>query len=87
MENLKQTLKEQIIAQLNLKHLTPNDIGDDTPLFGEGDGLNLDSIDALEMIVLLQQQYGLKLADASEGPKVFFSINTMVEYISAHKKD
>ena len=56
MENLKQTLKEQIIAQLNLKHLTPNDISDETPLFGEGEGLNLDSIDALEMIVLLQQQ-------------------------------
>lgn len=75
-------LKVQIIAQLNLQDLTPDDIGDDQPLFVEG--LGLDSIDALELIVLLQQQYKVKLTNAEEGPKVFRSVRTMAEYITAH---
>lgn len=76
-------LKAQIIQQLNLKHLKPEDIGDDQPLFVEG--LGLDSIDALELIVLLQQEYNIKLANADEGPKVFRSVRTMAEYITANK--
>ena len=68
-------LKEQIIAQLNLKDLKPQDIGDDQPLFVEG--LGLDSIDALELIVLLQQEYGIKLSNAEEGPKVYQSVRTI----------
>lgn len=76
-------LKVQIIAQLNLQDLTPDDIGDDQPLFVEG--LGLDSIDALELIVLLQQQYKVKLTNAEEGPKVFRSVRTMAEYITAHQ--
>lgn len=76
-------LKVQIIAQLNLQDLTPEDIGDDQALFVEG--LGLDSIDALELIVLLQQQYKIKLSNAEEGPKVFRSVRTMAEYITAHQ--
>lgn len=76
-------LKEQIIAQLNLKDLKPQDIGDDQPLFVEG--LGLDSIDALELIVLLQQEYGIKLSNAEEGPKVFQSVRTIAEYITAQR--
>ena len=76
-------LKAQIIAQLNLNDLKPEDIGDDQPLFV--DGLGLDSIDALELIVLLQQHYGIKLANAEEGPKVFKSVRTMAEYITARR--
>lgn len=76
-------LKKQIITQLNLKNLKPEDIGDDQPLFVEG--LGLDSIDALELIVLLQQEYGIKLSNAEEGPKVFYSVRTISEYITAHR--
>ena len=83
MEELAQNLKKQIIEVLNLNHLKPEDIVSDQPLFG--DGLGLDSIDALELIVLLQQQYGIRLADPAEGPKIFKSVNSMAEYIQANK--
>lgn len=83
MDKLMHDLKVQIIAQLNLQDLTPEDIGDDQPLFVEG--LGLDSIDALELIVLLQQQYKIKLTSAEEGPKVFRSVRTMAEYITANQ--
>ncbi|HTQ66853.1 MAG TPA: phosphopantetheine-binding protein [Puia sp.] len=83
MDKLMADLKRQIIAQLNLKDLKPEDIGDDEPLFVEG--LGLDSIDALELIVLLQQEYNIKLSSADEGPKVFYSVKTMAEYITAHQ--
>jgi acyl carrier protein len=84
MEELTLNLKKQIIEALNLKHLKPEDIVNDQPLFG--DGLGLDSIDALELIVLLQQHYNIKLVDPQEGPKIFKSVNSIVEYIQAHKK-
>ncbi len=84
MEALTTTLKKQIVEQLNLQHIKPEDIGDDQPLFVEG--LGLDSIDALELIVLLQQKYGIKLADSSEGPKIFHTVKTMADYITAHQK-
>ena len=83
MEQLIADLKKQIIEALNLKHLKPEDIGDDQPLFVEG--LGLDSIDALELIVLLQQQYRIKVADPQEGPKIFRSVKTIAEYIKAHQ--
>lgn len=76
-------LKAQIIAQLNLQDIKPEDIGDDQPLFV--DGLGLDSIDALELIVLLQQNYNIKLSNAEDGPRVFKSVRTMAEYITAHQ--
>jgi acyl carrier protein len=84
MEELTLNLKKQIIEALNLKHLKPEDIINDQPLFG--DGLGLDSIDALELIVLLQQHYNIKLVDPQEGPKIFKSVNSIVEYIQAHKQ-
>lgn len=76
-------LKQQIIDQLNLKDLKPADIGDDQPLFVEG--LGLDSIDALELIVLLQQHYQIKLASAEEGQSIFRSVRTMAQYITEYK--
>ena len=76
-------LKSQIVEQLNLQHVKPEEIGDDQPLFVEG--LGLDSIDALELIVLLQQQYNIRLNNAEDGPKVFRSVRTMAEYITAHQ--
>ena len=83
MDKLMSDLKKQIIVQLNLKDLKPEDIGDDQPLFVEG--LGLDSIDALELIVLLQQEYKIKLSNADDGPKVFQSVRTMAQYITAHQ--
>ena len=83
MDKLMSDLKTQIIAQLNLQDTKPEDIGDDQPLFVEG--LGLDSIDALELIVLLQQQYKIKLSNAEDGPKVFRTVRTMAEYITAHQ--
>ena len=75
-------LKVQIIERLNLKDLKPENIGNDQPLFVEGIGL--DSIDALELIVLLQQEYNIKLSNAEDGPRVFHSVKTMAEYITAN---
>lgn len=72
MDKLISDLKTQIIAQLNLQDTKPEDIGDDQPLFVEG--LGLDSIDALELIVLLQQNYKIKLSNAEDGPKVFKTV-------------
>jgi acyl carrier protein len=83
MEQLMAELKKQIIEALNLKHLTPADIGDEQPLFGEG--LGLDSIDALELIVLLQQKHSVKLGNPQDGPKIFYSVKTMAEYIKANQ--
>ncbi len=83
MVQLIADLKRQIIEALNLKHLRPEDIGDDQPLFVEG--LGLDSIDALELIVLLQQKYQVKIENPQEGPKIFRSVKTIAEYITAHK--
>ena len=83
MEELITKLKNQIIEALNLKHLKPEDIGDDQPLFVEG--LGLDSIDALELIVLLQQQYNIKLSDPKDGPKIFKSVKSIAEYIQKHQ--
>jgi acyl carrier protein len=82
MDKLMEKLKVQIIERLNLKDLKPENIGNDQPLFVEGIGL--DSIDALELIVLLQQEYNIKLSNAEDGPRVFHSVKTMAEYITAN---
>lgn len=76
-------LKKQIIEALNLKHLKPEDIGDDQPLFV--DGIGLDSIDALELIVLLRQHYNIQISDPQEGPKIFRSVKSIAEYIKTHQ--
>lgn len=83
MENLKETLKQQIIEALSLEDMTPADIADDIALFG--DGLGLDSIDALELIVLMERNYGIKLKDPAEGREILKSVNTMAAYIAAHR--
>lgn len=85
MADLVEKLKVEIIEALNLEDLEPGDIDKDSPLFG--DGLGLDSIDALEMIVLLEKNYGIKLQDPKEGKKVFYSVQTMADYIILHQKN
>ena len=67
MNELVKELKDEIIEALNLEEMTADDIDENEPLFGEG--LGLDSIDALELIVLLEKKYGIKLADPAEGKK------------------
>ena len=76
-------LKEAIIAALNLEGLTPEDIDDNAPLFGD-QGLGLDSIDVLELIVLMEKKYGVKVINPIEGKHIFGSVATMAEYISKH---
>ncbi|MBU2974573.1 phosphopantetheine-binding protein [Zobellia sp. B3R18] len=83
MSELKQELKKKIIEQLNLEDVSVDEIANDDPLFGEG--LGLDSIDALELIVMLDKDYGIRLADPKEGRKIFESINTMAAYIAANR--
>ncbi len=79
MQDLKHELKKQIIEELNLQDIKPEDIEDDAPLFG--DGLGLDSIDALELVVLMEKYYDVKILDETVGKKVLASINSMVQYI------
>ena len=80
---LKEKLKSQIILFLNLTDLTPADISDDEPLFG--DGLGLDSIDSLELIVLLKREYGINIQDPKVGRKVLTDINSMADYIEQNR--
>mgnify|MGYP000341653786 FL=1 len=84
MDELIKKLKEDIIEQLNLEDLTVEDIGDDELLFGENIGL--DSIDALELIVLLEKNYNIKIENPEVGKKVFNSVKTIAEFISESKK-
>ena len=83
MEKLIFELKEKIIDALNLEEMTPDDIDAEEPLFGEG--LGLDSIDALELIVLLERNYGVKLANPAEGKAIFKNIRTIAEFVSANR--
>ena len=83
MEELIGKLKTQIIEQLNMEDITVEDIGDDEQLFGEDIGL--DSIDALELIVLLEKEYGIKIEDPNEGRAIFGSVRTIAEYITKHQ--
>jgi acyl carrier protein len=80
---LKQQVKEQIIKFLNLTTLKPEDIKDDEPLFGKG--LGLDSIDSIELIVMLSREYGVNIQDPKEGRKVLVDVNTMVDYIEKNR--
>ena len=84
MDELTAQLKKQIIEVLNLEDMTPEDIDTNTPLFG--DGLGLDSIDALELIVLLEREYGIKLSNPAEGKAIFSSVATIADYVSKNRK-
>ena len=85
MEELINTLKTQIIEALNLQDLSVEEFDNEAPLFGD-DGIGLDSIDALELIVLLEKNYGIRLANAAEGKEVFKSVKAMAEYVAANRK-
>jgi len=78
-EELILRLKKLIIERLKLEEVTPEDIGNNDPLFGEG--LGLDSIDALELVLGLEKEYGVIIPDAEVGQKVFQSVKTIAHYV------
>lgn len=83
MVELIKELKEEIIEVLNLEDMTVDDIDENDALFGEG--LGLDSIDALELIVMLEKKYGIKLANPAAGKEIFKSVATIADYISKNR--
>lgn len=84
MEQIVKELKEHLVRELNLEDINPEDIETDAPLFG--DGLGLDSIDALEIILILEKNYGVKLTNSAEAKPVFYSVKTLAEYIVKNRK-
>ena len=86
MDELILELKQEIIKVLNLEEMAPEEIDADAPLFGDGsDGLGLDSIDALELIVMLEKKYGIKLANPAEGKAIFKSVASIAAYVAEHR--
>jgi len=83
MEELKQEIKKQIVESLNLD-MTPEEIDSREPLFGDT-GLGLDSVDALELIVIMEKFYGIKLTDPNQSKGILQSVDTMAEYIAANR--
>jgi acyl carrier protein len=86
IEDLILKLRKEIIDQLQVEGIAPEDVDPEAPLFGE-EGLGLDSIDVLELVVLLDRDYGIKIRAPKEGPKIFYSIKTIAEYILDHQKE
>jgi acyl carrier protein len=84
LKSIRKKLKELLVANLSLEGVLPENIKDDEILFGEG--LGLDSLDAVEIVVLLQRNFGLEVKDMSEGKKIFYSVNTLAEYIYENEK-
>ncbi|MDD6701301.1 MAG: phosphopantetheine-binding protein [Bacteroidales bacterium] len=84
MDELIKHLKNQIIDVLNLEDMSADDIDANAPLFG--DGLGLDSIDALELIVLLEREYGIKLTNPAQGREIFKSVSSIADYVSKNRQ-
>lgn len=84
MSDLKQRVKEMIIERLKLEGMSPDQIDDQAPLFGEG--LGLDSIDALELVLGIEQSFGVKIEDEAAGMKAFKSVQALTDFIAEHAK-
>lgn len=84
MEISPTDIKEKIISSLNIQDVTADQIADDAPLFGAG-GLELDSIDALELVVMLEKNYGIVIKDMEEGRPAFQSISTLTAFVNAKR--
>lgn len=84
MEDLRNELKHKLVETLDLADVDPDAIGDDEPLFG--DGLGLDSIDVLEIVVMIERDYGIKIDNKELGEKVMVSIATLADYLSEQRE-
>jgi acyl carrier protein len=84
MSDLKLRVKEMIIERLKLEGMAPGQIEDEAPLFGEG--LGLDSIDALELVLGIEQVFGVKIEDEAAGLKAFKSVQALTDFIAEHAK-
>ena len=82
---LQEELKTKILKALNLEEIKPEEVDADAPLFGE-DGIGLDSIDALELIVLLEKDYGIRIKDPKDSKEIFKSIHVLADYVEANRK-
>jgi len=79
--SIKEKLKKMLVEELNLEDVSPEDIDDDAPLFG--DGLGLDSLDAVELVVLIQKHFGVEIKDMEEGRPALQSVNSLAAFIEA----
>ena len=81
---LKEELKKLIISDLSIEDVTPEELKDDSPLFGEG--LGLDSLDAVELVVLLQRHFGIQIKDLEQGREIFENLETLAKYVAENRK-
>jgi acyl carrier protein len=86
MEELKQEIKLLIMEVLNIDDVAPEDVANDDPLFGEGNVMGLDSIDALEIVMALQEKYGVRIDDKNQSRFILRSITTIAEFIDKNRK-
>jgi acyl carrier protein len=84
MTVLSEEFKEVLIKGLNLEDISANDIADDDVLFGD-EGLGLDSVDSIELVLIIEKEYGVKIQNPQEYNTIFASVNSLLAYINEHK--
>jgi len=84
---LKKQVKEVIINGLNLINVTPDQITNDSPLFGDDSDFGFDSLDAVELVVLIKKEFGVEIGDMETATDAFASINALTEYIAKNSSD